>query len=72
LGTINTSHNKNSGKSFFVLNISGKKIELKNIQEFLLNRRDVVANFLIASIWAIIKQEQMSNLISANQTFGES
>ncbi len=55
LGTINTSYNKNSEESFLVLNISGKKIELKNIQEFLLNRRDVVANFLIASIWAIIK-----------------
>jgi hypothetical protein len=54
LGTINTFHGKDSEESFLILN-TGKKIELKHIQKFLFEKRDVVANFLIASIWTIIK-----------------
>lgn len=54
LGTINTFYGENSGESFLILN-TGRRIELKDIQKFLFEKRDVVANFLIASIWAIIK-----------------
>lgn len=55
LGTINTFYGKNSGESFFILN-AGEKIELKDIQKFLFKKRNVVTNFLISSIWAIIKE----------------
>ena len=54
LGTINTFHDKDSGESFLILS-TGRRIELKDIQKFLFEKRDVVANFLIASIWEIIK-----------------